>query len=574
MKIMNLLTNLKVSAKIYVLFGISLFFMAAISLASYFSIQSVGQHSIRMYDDKLVPNNLISTILVNDAKINFYELELIALTEQTKKQENMKKINQHIAESQEAMKSFESHAMSDREKEQLDIYKAKLQASESHLKRYNDLALQNKSDIAYAIFTTNVQPLRNEMVEALTQITKFNQEDADALNTRNHSDLKLSTIWSIIVWVFCYAVCGTVGYLIIKVIRRPIHEIGGLMKKAQQGDLTVQGTYESKDELGQLTTDFNLMIQSQRKIVISISQNAETLSASTQEMLAGAQQSTEVNTKIAADMNQVAEGANIQLVNAQESVRSMEEVAVGIQRIAEFSSNVLESSVDAAQKANEGNISIQRAIGQMAAIRETVYESSVVTQQLGARTNEIGKITQVISNIATQTNLLALNAAIEAARAGEHGKGFAVVANEVRQLAEQSNQSAKDIITLIRSIQKESEQAAAMMTKGNQVVNEGTLIMGEVGQAFDNILKRVEHVADQMQEVSAASEQMSASSEEITASLNQMEDISVQSNTNVQHAASASQSQLIALGEVNHALTEMASMAQDLQEMTTRFKTH
>ncbi|WP_442602179.1 methyl-accepting chemotaxis protein [Paenibacillus sp. KN14-4R] len=574
MRIMNLLKNLKVSVKIYLLLGLSLVFMAIISIASYISIQSIGNNSKAMYLEKLVPNDLISKILYNNAKIDYFELELRSLTETAKKQASLQKIDAHIADSQEAQKQFEALPMTDRVKEQMDIYKAKLEASQVQIKKYNDMSLQNKEDIAYALFSTNVQPLRNEMIKALTTITQYNQEDAKAFYESNKDDLQRSSIWSVIIWCLCLAICIVTGYFIIQIIKKPIHEIEALMKKAQQGDLTIRGTYVSDDELGKLTNDFNLMIDAQREIITNISTNAETLSASTEEMLAGAQQSAVVYKQVASDVHQVSEGANLQLLNAQESVRSMEEVAIGIQRIAEFSSNVLESSVDAAHKANEGNTSIQQAIEQMAAIRAAVYESSTVVKQLGNRTNEIGKIVQVISNIATQTNLLALNAAIEAARAGEHGKGFAVVANEVRQLAEQSSQSAKEIVSLIQSIQKDSNQAAVTMTRGNQVVDAGTSIMEEVGHAFEDILQRVEHVANQMQEVSAASEEMSASSEQITASLHQMESISVQSNSSIKNVAEASESQLAMLDEVNSALTEMAQMAQNLQEMTTRFKTN
>ncbi|ULL19797.1 methyl-accepting chemotaxis protein [Paenibacillus sp. H1-7] len=344
------------------------------------------------------------------------------------------------------------------------------------------------------------------------------------------------------------------------------------MAKAQDGDLTVNAAYQSKDEIGLLSKDFNGMIGSLREIIAKIVLESQNLSASSEQLAASSEQSTQTTHHVVAAIQDIAGGADQQLQSTTESVRAMEEMATGINRIAEFSGNVSAMSMEASKEAEEGNISIQKAMSQMDLIRESVNDSSKVVNQLGTRSNEIGQIVDVITDISMQTNLLALNAAIEAARAGEHGRGFVVVADEVRKLAEQSRQSAEQIAEIIQQIQGETRSAVIAMEKGSREVEQGTVIMQEAGEAFRNILNAVQQVAYQMQEVSAASEEMSAGTEEITASLHDMSSITEAAFSKTESVAAASEEQLATMEEIAESVNALTRMAQELHEITLRFK--
>jgi methyl-accepting chemotaxis protein len=314
------------------------------------------------------------------------------------------------------------------------------------------------------------------------------------------------------------------------------------------------------------------MIDGLREVIVKISIESQSLSASSEQLLASSEQSNQTINQVVSAIQAIASGADAQLQSTEESAKAMEEMAEGIKRIADSSSEVSETSIEASKQANEGNQAIQKAIDQMDLIRASVSDSSQLVKQLGARSQEIGQIVDAITEISAQTNLLALNAAIEAARAGEHGRGFAVVADEVRKLAEQSRQSAEQIVTIIRHVQMETDHAIVSMDRGDQEVRTGTVIMQEAGEAFRKIIHAVQEVADQIQEVSAASEEMSASTQQVAASLQNMKSIAHVASSNTESVAASSEEQLATMEEISSAVDALTKMSQDLFDITQRFK--
>ena len=146
------------------------------------------------------------------------------------------------------------------------------------------------------------------------------------------------------------------------------------------------------------------------------------------------------------------------------------------------------------QMTQEGGKLVQATVEQMHSIADTVEHSSAVIEKLGERSKEIGAIIDTISGIAEQTNLLALNAAIEAARAGEHGRGFSVVAEEVRKLAEESQEAATKISDLIAAIQKETGAAVSAMETGRAEAEKGRANVQATGEGFKAIMERIEGI--------------------------------------------------------------------------------
>lgn len=341
---------------------------------------------------------------------------------------------------------------------------------------------------------------------------------------------------------------------------------------SNEGDLTVRLPVNSHDEIGMISDNFNKMIENFQRLVIEIKNNTTEITTSAEVLARESDVVTESTLEITKSIAGIASGNQIQQQSTSESARAMEEMAAGIQRIAESTSSVADSSVNTAEEAKEGNKLIQKALGQMKSINNIVNDSVEITNSLGLRSNEIGQIVALISQIADQTNLLALNAAIEAARAGEQGKGFAVVANEVRKLAEETAKATGNISELIKTIQSDSNAAVEYMGSIKDEVSVELDIIEQSGVAFEKILRATQIVATQVEEFSATSEEMSASTQEVTASVEEVARIAGESAGNTERVAQQSKTQQQVIENIRDSIQGQMDKIHKLQTLISKFK--
>ncbi|MGD7007063.1 methyl-accepting chemotaxis protein [Metabacillus sp. 84] len=394
------------------------------------------------------------------------------------------------------------------------------------------------------------------------------------MDTSEYSEQSAPILVNMITVIGVFLVVGTLfNYFTIRAIVRPIRNLSAIASKVSQGDLTEKAQVRSKDDLGQLGSAFNMMIDSLRNLISQIEHSSGTLAASSEQVKNTAIQVSGITKEIAQSVDELSEGAETQMVSTEETAKAIQEIATGVQYVAERAGSVSHSVSEAAEQTQKGSVFIERAVKQMDEIYVSVEETTRHVKELGDKSEEINQIVDVITAISEQTNLLALNAAIEAARAGEHGKGFAVVADEVRKLAEGSKQSAEQITALIRSIQKRTDLVMTNMDKEKEQAAGGIKLMKETGENFDSIQKAVENVNTQIQEVSATAEQMSASSEEVTASVEEMASIATESASSTQQVAAGAQQQFSSIEEIGQSISQLADLAADLQKEVAAFKT-
>ncbi|MCT2347677.1 methyl-accepting chemotaxis protein, partial [Niallia taxi] len=217
--------------------------------------------------------------------------------------------------------------------------------------------------------------------------------------------------------------------------------------------------FNSRDEFQQLANAVNTMVASLVGMIDRIKTTEGRLLDTSSQLLTARQDLEAQSGGILESFEQVTTGSLLQKDTANDMAATMAEGAKGIELIASSSLSVADYSVRVNDAANVGNKVIQDTLDELKDLNTTVTETVSIMENLGERTNRIGAISEVITNIAEQTNLLALNATIEAARAGDHGKGFAVVATEVRKLAENSKESAKEIADLIQAVKHDTETA-------------------------------------------------------------------------------------------------------------------
>lgn len=327
-----------------------------------------------------------------------------------------------------------------------------------------------------------------------------------------------------------------------------------------------------KDEIGQLAAALENMRGSLRAVLKQVNESAETVAASSEELTASAEQSSLAVTQVAETISDVAQGAEKQLKEVDETSAVVDQMSASIQQVAASANQVSSNSSQAAEMAKEGDKSVEKAISQMAHIEQTVNNSAQVVANLGERSKEIGQIVDTISGIAGQTNLLALNAAIEAARAGEQGRGFAVVAEEVRKLAEQSQDAAKKISTLISEIQEDTNKAVAAMDEGTREVKVGTEVVTTAGQVFKEITTLVTRVSEQVKEISVGIQQMSSGSQQIVAAVNEIEGHSKTAVGHAQMVSAATEEQAASMEEIASSSQSLAKLAQNLQTTVSHFR--
>jgi methyl-accepting chemotaxis protein len=268
----------------------------------------------------------------------------------------------------------------------------------------------------------------------------------------------------------------------------------------------------------------------------------------------------------------VAQGTSEQLDAVNSTSGAIESLNDTIQSIAGKANEAAGHSREASAVARDGGKTLNEAVGQIKRIEESTLESTKVVTALGERSSEIGQIVDTISSISEQTNLLALNAAIEAARAGEHGRGFAVVADEVRKLAESSQEAAQRIASLITETRRDTDNAVAGMKAGSEEVRVGTENIMSMGESFRRIIEIVEDVSAQVQEISQAISGMAESGQEIVAHIRTIEDTSRSAAEEAETVSAATEEQSASVQEIAHASNSLAKMAMELQAEVQKFK--
>jgi twitching motility protein PilJ len=243
---------------------------------------------------------------------------------------------------------------------------------------------------------------------------------------------------------------------------------------ASRGDLTVQAEVTA-DELGAVADAFNLTIQNLREIVSQVKQAAKQVNRNSTDSEAFARNNS-------SDALRMAEELAVTLNSVQLMTES-------IQRVAESAREAEEVAHSSSLTALKGGESVERTVAGILQIRETVSETARKVKRLAEASQEISKIVAVISQIASRTNLLALNASIQAARAGDAGRGFAIVADEVRQLADRSAKSLKEIEQIVLQIQSETGSVMTAMEEGIQQVIDVTDKSEQSKRALEDIIE-------------------------------------------------------------------------------------
>ncbi len=322
-------------------------------------------------------------------------------------------------------------------------------------------------------------------------------------------------------------------------ILRLLDEIADLA----DGDLRSYATV-SEDFTGAIADSINFAIDQLRDLVSRIHETSQEVARYTQD--------TQSMT------NQLAEASEHQAQEIAGASTAMNEMAQSIDQVSSNASESAEVAERSVQIASNGAQVVNRSIEGMDTIREQIQETSKRIKRLGESSQEIGNIVSLINDIADQTNILALNAAIQASMAGEAGRGFAVVADEVQRLAERSASATKQIETLVKTIQTDTNEAVISMEQTTTEVVRGANLAKDAGIALDEIQKVSGDLANLIASISDAAKLQSASASHIATTMTVVQEITSQTTT--------------ATFDTARSVSELANMAESLRESVTDFK--
>ena len=433
---------------------------------------------------------------------------------------------------------------------------------------YITKAIGGKSGITTALDTKGVEALT-----VFAPIPAYNWGIVTYLPTKELQSTIMSSLLFTIFFTLLAVLCAATTALFVgRSIARPLQELAHNAGQLAQGDLTGKIATTGALEINQLAEALTKMQTNFKQIIKNIVVTSEQVAASSEELTAGAEQSAQAASQVADSITQVSVSTEKQLAATNAATIIVTQMSSNIQHIAHQANMVSTTSDQTAHVANNGGRDVDIAIKQMNAIEQSVISSAQVVTILGERSKEIGQIVDTIAGIAGQTNLLALNAAIEAARAGEQGRGFAVVADEVRKLAEQSHDAAKQISTLITDIQNETTKAVQAMNSGTQEVKKGTEVVNNAGHSFREITKSVEQMSGQIREISGAIQEIASGSQDIVTTIQDINNISRDTSLETQTVSATTQEQSATMEEIAHSSHSLAKMAEELQTAVYKFK--
>ncbi|MFA9397951.1 MAG: methyl-accepting chemotaxis protein [Clostridiaceae bacterium] len=384
----------------------------------------------------------------------------------------------------------------------------------------------------------------------------------------------LGTLMKNLIIAFAFSIIIVVMGVIIYTnkLSKNINKLKETAESLANGDFTVESDINTKDEIGILSTSFNVMIENIKKLLFDSKKvSLEVVGAAT-DLAATSQETSVASEEISRTIEEIAKGAQKQAQDAEKGVNITNSLDVKFNMLEDNSIKMKNKANDVSDTNKSGMIVVDELIGKTHSNNQSLLRIEQAIKQLDEKSKNIGMILETITSISEQTNLLALNASIEAARAGEAGRGFNVVAEEIRKLAEGSKNASFEISNIVKELQQQSNNTVDIMNEVKDNTDKQTKSVKDVNRVFENTVKSVDIIIEEIElvnenikniiedknfitvfieNISAVSEETAASSEEVTASMEQ---------------------QTVAVEEVARSADKLDELSSVLNEQINRFK--
>jgi methyl-accepting chemotaxis protein len=612
--------DLKIATKLLLSFSSVALVAGIIGVVGYVNTMELNDRDTFLYEKTTLP---LGDMVVMDGNFERQRYNLamaVNANDRRIAEEYIAKVKQYGANFDKAAQHYTTTFIDENDKMEYDKLIVLDQRFDMISEEFYTLVRTNKKEEAFALLRGKLADVSHAESAQLESITKGNVDAARETSDANTTKAGVSIRLMIILAVVGTLVALGLGFMISRMISKPIGELAGAAAAVAKGDLNVAVQLKSQDEVGELTVSFNQMVDSIREgqenllrekagveakvaeAVAEIAAKEEYLNRSINRMMVEMEKLSQgdlkvqlvierddsigrlfsgfndsiahiremllkvsealaatasASSEISSSTEQMAAGAQEQTQQATEVAGAVEEMSKTIVETTRNANLASEAAKASGLKAQEGGLAVMKTMEGMVRIADVVKQSAETVLALGRSSDQIGEIVQVIDDIADQTNLLALNAAIEAARAGEQGRGFAVVADEVRKLAERTTKATKEIATMIKQIQKDTTGAVQSMSRGTEEVETGRELAEKSSQSLQEIIDGSVNVVDVITQVAAASEQQASASEQIS--------------KNIEAISSVTQESAAGTQQIARAAEDLNQLTSNLQELLGQF---
>jgi len=536
--------NLPLSRKFTCAFGVVCVLCLVLGIYTFFTFRGIAQKSAEVSGNQL-PSLIHIGDIRNGVSVERREdLELMLCQTPACTADHTARRQKAIGDYREALKEMEP-LVSPAERNYYLSFVASIKQFQDASDRAIALLTAGKAGDALDLLSSDaMMGWMNDAISATENGVRLHQKIGMEESESATASSDRATWVNMAVTLLIMVLCALTGIALTRVTAPRIDRVKAVAQRMAQKDLTTNIAVTGTDEIGQLGAALNDSVAVIRSVVQSVARGAEMLSTATTEISARSVQSAGNARTESGKINQIAAAA--------------QEMTATIGEISHNAENAAGSSRESAETAERGGAVMQAAAATMEKIAAATRTVSDKMTSLAHRSEEIGKVVNVIQEISEQTNLLALNAAIEAARAGEHGRGFAVVAGEVRRLAERTKSATEEIAGTIRSIQEETRDTLQVMAESRTAVESGMDETSKARESLETTIATSKQVEQQIHLIATAATEQTSAAGEISESAGQISQLALENTHSAEEAVEA--------------LKNLSSLAAELDAMIRQFQ--